>query len=67
MPLGPPLTVPDGADVVGAVDVVVVVVGVDDVVVADVLLDGWLEPLLLQPAPSATIAEPPKITATVRS
>ena len=67
VPLGPPVTVPppDGADVVGAVDVVEV--AVDDVVVADVLLDGSLELLPPQPAPSATIAEPPNITPTVWS
>jgi hypothetical protein len=65
VPLGPPVTVPPpvGADVVGAVEVEV---AVDDVVVADVLL-GSLELLPPQPAPSATIAEPPNITATVRS
>jgi hypothetical protein len=66
VPLGPPVTVPppDGAEVVGAVEVEV---EVDDVVVADVLLDGSSELLPPQPAPSATIAEPPNITATVRS
>jgi hypothetical protein len=65
VPLGPPVTVPPpvGADVVGAVEVEV---AVDDVVVADVLL-GSLELLPPQPAPSATIAEPPNITATGRS